>query len=147
VTARMWSGADRPFSWGRSAAQRGQRVADDSVLVNIAVITAFDELRSSLEAWAARRPDTRLVPLDEAGPGDVVFTTMTDCSPQECQWFAAKGRKLVVLAALPSDHARDVYLAAGAAAYVPMNGGTEQLEAALQSALEHRGDREQSVAG
>jgi DNA-binding NarL/FixJ family response regulator len=105
--------------------------------MNISVDTAFGELRSSLETWAKARPATHLVPLEEAGPGDVVFTTMTDCSPHECRYYAIKGRKLVILAALPSDRARDVYLAAGAAVYVPMNPGTAVLEAAVQAALAH----------
>jgi DNA-binding NarL/FixJ family response regulator len=105
--------------------------------MNISVDTAFGELRSSLETWARARPATHLVPLDEAGPGDVVFTTMTDCSPHECRYYAIKGRKLVILAALPSDRSRDLYLAAGAAAYVPMDVGTAVLEAAIQVALAH----------
>jgi DNA-binding NarL/FixJ family response regulator len=60
---------------------------------------------------------------------------MTDCSPLECQYFATKGRRLVILAALPSERSRTLYLAAGAAAYIPMDGGAGELEAALRIAL------------
>lgn len=131
------SGAVWPISWGRSGPQLRAPQFDAPVFMNICVDTAFGELRSSLETWARLRPGTHLVALGDAGAGDVIFTTMTDCSPQECQYFATKGRKLVILAALPSDRARDVYMAAGAAAYIPMDGGTLELEAALRAAMAH----------
>lgn len=113
-------------------------MVDPPVFMNICVDTAFGELRSSLENWVRLRRGANLVAVDEVGAGDVIFTTMTDCSPQECQYFAAKGRRVVVLAALPSDRAREVYLAAGAAAYIPMDGGSDELAAALRAALAHQ---------
>jgi hypothetical protein len=58
--------------------------------------------------------------LQEAGPGEIVVTSTSDCTLARCAALAAQGAKVILLASLPSVRQREAYLAAGASAYLPM---------------------------
>lgn len=51
---------------------------------------------------------------------EVVVTTTSACSPDECAGLAQSGVSVVVLAALPSNFQEQNYRSAGAADYLPM---------------------------
>jgi hypothetical protein len=66
--------------------------------------------------------------------GDVAVTSTTDCTLARCAALAHDGVKLIVLATLPSERQRELYLGAGAVAYLPMALEHGPLAEAIRSA-------------
>lgn len=91
-----------------------------------------EQLRARLEAVLGRAV-TVLKGLWETGPAEIVVTTTTECSPDECAGLAQSGVAVVVLAALPSHFQERSYRDAGAADYLAMSLDMGPLEGALQS--------------
>lgn len=98
---------------------------------DVALLISHDGLRQALvpylQAWGFG-----VAPF--AGePPPVVVTTVRDAPPQTCADLARQGRSVVVLATVPRESERDLYLRSGAAAYVPMSGVGDQLLEAIRS--------------
>jgi hypothetical protein len=68
--------------------------------------------------------------------GCVVVTTDRTSSPAEVSELAQQGERVVVLAALPNEIAEDIYLHAGARAYLPMVAAAAPIVAAVTVLLE-----------
>ncbi len=71
----------------------------------------------------------------EIQPGDVVVAPSSDCLPERCAEFAARGARVIVLATLPAEAERQRYLAAGVFAYLPMAIGSRPLPVDVRSAM------------
>ncbi|MBE7518789.1 MAG: MarR family transcriptional regulator [Thermoflexaceae bacterium] len=71
----------------------------------------------------------------EVKPGDVVVAPSSDCLPERCAEFAARGARVIVLATLPAEAERQRYLAAGVFAYLPMAIGSRPLPVDVRSAM------------
>jgi len=68
------------------------------------------------------------------GHASVILTTTTDMRPERCAEIVARGDVVVVLTAVPRDHERSLYLAAGVSRYMAMTLEPGQLEAAIHHA-------------
>ena len=66
------------------------------------------------------RAVTILRAANETTPREIVVTTTSACSPDECAGLTQSGVLVVVLAALPSNFQEQNYRSAGAADYLPM---------------------------
>lgn len=69
----------------------------------------------------------------ETAPREIVVTTTTECSPDECAGLTQSGVAVIVLAALPSNFQERSYREAGAADYLAMNLDMGPLAGAVQS--------------
>jgi DNA-binding NarL/FixJ family response regulator len=65
----------------------------------------------------------------------VVVTPVSDCPSERCVELAAEGTRVIILAAIPRESERDRYLEAGAAAYVAMTVGGDQLIGEIRRVL------------
>jgi DNA-binding NarL/FixJ family response regulator len=105
---------------------------------SIHVVSSDSALRRALVARLGRSPDLSLPTtgwsLDVQLPGRIVVVPASECSPGACRDLVARGHSVIVLAAVLRDNDRERYLAAGAAAYVPMTVDSEQLLEALRMA-------------
>lgn len=93
--------------------------------------TLAEQLQARLETLLARNV-TILDGWRQTTAGDLVITTTTACSPDECAGLTHSGVAVVVLAALPSDFQERNYRLAGAAGYLAMNLDTEPLAEIVQ---------------
>jgi hypothetical protein len=78
-------------------------------------------LGERLAAATGRRVDIvdDLLPaLESSGP---LVTSTTQCSPVECAGMTDAGRRVIILAAVPSAFQEELYGKAGASAYLPMS--------------------------
>jgi DNA-binding NarL/FixJ family response regulator len=75
----------------------------------------------------SRRTVRAIQNLFQSQESAVLLAASSQCSPAECEELTRSGRKVIVLAALPSDEQRSAYLAAGAAGYLPMAVDTRPL--------------------
>jgi len=77
-------------------------------------------------------PITILDSADQSHDGAVLVATTSECSPDECAGLGLAGRQVVILAALPSEFQRRMYLDAGASGYLPMAIDTRPLIEAIR---------------
>ncbi len=93
-----------------------------------------EQLRARLE-HALGRAVRVLKGLCESNPHEVVITTTSACSPDECAGLSQSGNAVVVLAALPSSFQEQHYRKAGAAHYLAMSLDIAPLAAAVLSLI------------
>lgn len=62
---------------------------------------------------------------------DLVITPVADCNIRLCEAAAARGARIVILAALPRKSDQEQYEQAGAAAYLPMDADARQFVASI----------------
>jgi DNA-binding NarL/FixJ family response regulator len=94
-------------------------------------------LYRALRAQLARLADWDFRPVDEpldgAPPGAIVVSTPSVLGIQECRELANRGIHVVILCPVLRNSEREAYLAAGAAAYVPMSVEGRELYEALRA--------------
>lgn len=119
---------------------RGRFGQPDHMATSIHVVTSDPSLRRALTARLERSPGLVLSGDDGvASPfqtADIVVTPASDCEPEHCARLARSGVKVIVLAAIPREREKEQYLAAGAAAYVPMAVDLDQLLSEIHGAME-----------
>ena len=103
----------------------------------VALLIAHTGLRQALEPYL-RAWGFGVVPFG-GEPPPVVVTTATDSPVPVCAELARRGTSVVVLATVPRENERALYLRSGAAAYVPMSGAGDQLLQAIRSVTDSRG--------
>ena len=103
----------------------------------LVILTSDAALERSLRGWCEAHLELAPGPADasfDAVDGDaIVITTAADCSPVECGDLTRRAGAVIVLAPIPSPAAERTYLAAGAAAYLPMSLDRRALEAAVHA--------------
>jgi len=99
-------------------------------------------LREALVARIARAPGFYVAQQPDSftglAPGDLVLTTTTDCSLQQCAEQTRGGVKVVLLAPVLREAERASYALAGGR-YIPMLVDTRQLFEALAGASRGQG--------
>ena len=100
----------------------------------VALLIAHAGLRQALEPFL--RASGFGVVSFAGSPPPVVVTTALDSPATACAELARQGATVVVLATVPRESERALYLGSGAAAYVAMSGVGDQLLRAIRAAID-----------
>lgn len=131
--------ADRPLNGVQTDATPSPAIRHDLLMSAerpVRILTSdmslAEQLRARLELLLGCGV-TILQGIGETAPQEIVVTTTTECSPDECAGLTQSGVAVVVLAALPSNYQERSYREAGAADYLAMSLDMGPLAGALQS--------------
>lgn len=93
-----------------------------------------DALTEALGEFAVVASSSSVLPSGEPNPGEIVVAPVSDCTLETCGRLSDLGWRVVVLAPVPREPERVMYLASGATDYVPMTVQSDELLGAIVSA-------------
>lgn len=105
-----------------------------TIVVLVANPRLRDALATALRSSGLVRCYTRLNEAPSDWSGVVTVVTTADCGPEQCASFSALGASVIVLSALSRPRDRQLYLDAGAAAFLSMPVPFHQLLSVVTAA-------------